>query len=416
MEYGCIGEHLSHSFSKEIHEKIGSYKYELREIQKNGLKEFFKAADFKGINVTIPYKYDCIPFLDEISDKAMTIGAVNTVVNKDGRLYGYNTDFDGMCALIMREGVSLRGKTVAVLGGGGTSKTAVSVARALGAAHIFRVSRTPENGDISYDELYLKESSIDVIINTTPCGMYPKLYNAAVDISRFSRLSAVFDAVYNPLRSKLVCDAKKCGIKAVGGLYMLVSQAVFAAEHFLSCELDTSITEKIYKELFKKKENMILIGMPGSGKTTAGRLVAEKTGKYFIDTDELISQKTGMQISDIFSLYGEAHFRDVESEIIKEVSKKTGAVIATGGGAVLNRQNVEYLKENGLVFFLNRPLSDILPTSDRPLSSTKEALKKRFDERFPLYVKASDRIINDFSSPELTALRITENFYEDTCN
>lgn len=416
MEYGCIGEQLSHSFSKEIHEKIGSYKYELREVPKSELKDFFKTADFKGINVTIPYKYDCIPFLDEVSEKAKAIGAVNTVVNKDGRLYGYNTDFDGMRALIMREGVSLEGKAVAVLGGGGTSKTAVSVATALGAKDVFRVSRSPENGDISYDELYLKESTIDVIINTTPCGMYPKLYNAAVDISRFSRLSAVFDAVYNPLRSRLVCDAKSRGIKAVGGLYMLVSQAVFAAEHFLSCELDTSITEKIYKELFKKKENIILIGMPGSGKTTAGRLVAEKTGKCFIDTDELISQKTGMQISDIFSLYGEAHFRGVESEIIKEVSKETGAVIATGGGAVLNEQNVEYLKENGLVFFLNRPLSNILPTSNRPLSSTKEALEKRFDERFPLYVKASDRIINDFSSPELTALRITENFYEDTCN
>lgn len=416
MEYGCIGEHLSHSFSKEIHGKLGSYEYELKEIPREELGSFFEKREFKGINVTIPYKYDVIPFLDEISEKAREIGAVNTVVNKNGRLFGYNTDFDGMTSMIKRADVDLKGKTVAVLGGGGTSKTAVSVAKARGAKCVLRVSRTPGTGDIPYGELYEKSGEVDVIINTTPCGMYPKLFSAAVDVSRFGKLSAVFDAVYNPLRSKLVSDAKKLGIKACGGLYMLVSQAVFASEHFLSCEYKTETAEEIYRDIYKEKENIVLTGMPGSGKTTAGRLVAEKTGKRFFDADLLIEEKAKMSVSDIFSIYGEEHFRRLEAEVLKELSKETGAVIATGGGAVLNSENIDSLKENGLVFFLNRDISDIVPTKDRPLSANSADLKKRFDERFELYVKSSDRIINDFSSPELTALRITENFYEDTCD
>lgn len=416
MEYGCIGEHLSHSFSKDIHEKIGSYKYELKEIPREQLSEFFKERDFKGINVTIPYKYDVIPFLDEISDKARAIGAVNTIVNKNGRLFGDNTDFDGMSALILKNDVSLEGKTVAVLGGGGTSKTAVKVCEALGAKRIYRVSRTPGEFDISYGELYEKARDINVIINTTPCGMYPRLFESAVEISKFPELSGVFDAVYNPLRSKLVCDAKKLGIKTEGGLYMLVSQAVFAAERFFPGKTDLSLCDSIYKELFKKKENIVLTGMPGSGKTTVGKLVAEKTGKRFFDADELISEKAKMSVSDIFSVYGEKYFRELEAETLKELSSETGAVIATGGGAVLKEENIDCLKENGLVFFLNRDISEIVPTADRPLSSNYDDLKKRFDERFKLYVKSSDRIIGDFSSPELTALRIMENFYEDTCN
>lgn len=416
MKYGCIGEHLSHSFSSEIHAMIGSYDYELCEIPKDELGKFLKERDFCGINVTIPYKSAIIPYLDEISDSASEIGAVNTIVNKNGKLCGYNTDFDGMCALIKKNGVDFSGKNVAVLGSGGTSLTALKVAESLGAGKVIRVSRKPSLNNVSYDELYSRKDGIDIIINTTPVGMYPEIYASPIDVSAFHSLEAVFDAVYNPLRTKLVVDAKKCGIKAAGGLYMLVSQAVFAAEHFLNEKLDESICDDIYKKLFKEKENIILTGMPGSGKTTAGKLVHEMTGKTFIDTDDLILKKANMPISDIFGLYGEEYFRSLEREVIFEAAKLGNSVIATGGGAILDRRNIDVLKENGLVFFLNRPFDDILPTGDRPLSSTEEDLKKRFEERFELYVENSDRIINDFSSPKLTALRITENFYEDTCD
>lgn len=416
MKYGCIGEHLSHSFSSEIHAMIGSYDYELCEIRRDELGRFLKDRDFCGINVTIPYKSAVIPYLDEISDSAAKIGAVNTIVNNNGRLCGYNTDFDGMCALIKKSGVDFTGKNVAVLGSGGTSLTAFKVAEALNAGKVIRVSRTPRDNDVSYDELYSRKDGIDIIINTTPVGMYPEIYNSPVDVAEFHSLEAVFDAVYNPLRTKLVTDAKKRGIKALGGLYMLVSQAVFAAEHFLSKKLDLSLCDEIYKKLYKEKENIILTGMPGSGKTTAGRLVHEMTGKTFIDTDELIVKKANMPISDIFGLYGEEYFRTLEREVIFEAAKHGNSVIATGGGAILDNRNIDVLKENGLVFFLNRPFDDILPTGDRPLSSNGDDLKKRFEERFELYVECSDRIINDFSSPKLTAMRITENFYEDTCD
>lgn len=416
MKYGCIGEHLSHSFSSEIHAMIGSYDYELCEIQKDELGRFLKDRDFCGINVTIPYKSAVIPYLDEISDSAAKIGAVNTIVNNNGRLCGYNTDFDGMCALIKKSGVDFTGKNVAVLGSGGTSLTAFKVAEALNAGKVIRVSRTPRDSDVSYDELYSRKDGIDIIINTTPVGMYPEICNSPVDVAEFHSLEAVFDAVYNPLRTKLVTDAKKLGIKATGGLYMLVSQAVFAAEHFLSKKLDLSLCDEIYKKLFKEKENIILTGMPGSGKTTAGRLVHEMTGKTFIDTDELIVKKANMPISDIFGLYGEEYFRTLEREVIFEAAKHGNSVIATGGGAILDSRNIDVLKENGLVFFLNRPFDDILPSGDRPLSSNGDDLKKRFEERFEMYVECSDRIINDFSSPKLTAMRITENFYEDTCD
>lgn len=416
MKYGCIGEHLSHSFSSEIHAMIGSYDYELCEIQRDELGRFLKDRDFCGINVTIPYKSAVIPYLDEISDSAAKIGAVNTIVNNNGRLCGYNTDFDGMCALIKKSGVDFTGKNVAVLGSGGTSLTAFKVAEALKAGKVIRVSRTPRDNDVSYDELYSRKDGIDIIINTTPVGMYPEIYASPIELSEFHSLEAVFDAVYNPLRTKLVTDAKKRDIKASGGLYMLVSQAVFAAEHFLSKKLDLGLCDEIYKKLYKEKENIILTGMPGSGKTTAGRLVHEMTGKAFIDTDELIVKKANMPISDIFGLYGEEYFRALEREVIFEEAKHGNSVIATGGGAILDNRNIDVLKENGLVFFLNRPFDDILPTGDRPLASNGDDLKKRFEERFELYVESSDRIINDFSSPKLTAMRITENFYEDTCD
>lgn len=390
MEYGCIGEKLSHSFSKIIHNELCDYKYELCEIPRDRLDVFMRSAEFKAINVTIPYKESVIPYLDEISDTARKIGAVNTVVNDNGRLYGYNTDFSGMSALINKNEINLKGKKVLILGSGGTSKTAAAVAESLDAREVYRLSRDGRGGALTYEEAVKKHSDAQVIINTTPCGMYPNIGAAAVDINCFSGLEAVADAVYNPLSSEIVVSARKKGLKAAGGLYMLVAQAVSAAEKFTGRLIPSSETDRVYEKLLREKCNIVLIGMPGSGKTTIGSKVAESTSKTFIDTDWEITKKTGMNIPDIINKKGEKAFREIESDVIKELAAKQSAVIATGGGAVLNCRNVELLKENGIIVFIDRPIDDIAVTSDRPLSSSRELLEKRYKERYDIYKSAAD--------------------------
>lgn len=390
MEYGCIGEKLGHSFSKIIHNKLTDYDYELKEIAKADLKKFMTQKDFRAINVTIPYKEDVIPFLDEIDKTAKVIGAVNTVVNKNGKLYGYNTDFSGLNALISKNNIEIKNKKVLILGSGGTSKTANAVANYLGAKEVYRVSRNGGQGLITYKEAYQNHSDTEIIINTTPCGMYPKIGVSAVEIEKFPKLEAVVDAVYNPLSSALVVDAKDKGIKAVGGLYMLVAQAVFAAELFLDVKFDIKEIDRIFREIEAEKQNIVLIGMPGCGKTTVGKELAKAINKEFIDTDEEIVKREGISIPEIFKALGEAGFRKIESEIIKDVAARQGLVIATGGGAVLKEENTKLLKGNGIVFFLDRDLSAIAATSDRPLSSNREDLKKRYNERYPIYCKSTD--------------------------
>ena len=394
MEYGCIGEKLGHSFSKEIHNALATYNYELKELEKTEVDAFMKSHDFKAINVTIPYKQTVIPYLDLISDEAKAIGAVNTVVNKNGKLYGFNTDYFGMKSLIERTGIEINKKKVAILGGGGTSKTAEAVSKALGAEVIYKTSRNSKAGFITYDELYNISDTIDVIINTTPVGMYPDIYTSAVEVERFKNLSGVVDAVYNPLRSKLVSDALENNVKAVGGLYMLVAQAAAAVEKFIDTKITTENIEKVFKNLFNKKENIVLIGMPSSGKSTVGNMLAEKLGRAFFDSDKLVESTQNMTIPDIFKAEGEAYFRNCETETVFELSKNNSSVIATGGGVVLNKKNIELLKENGKVFFLDRPLEMLLTTDDRPLSSNKADLEKRYNERYDLYRISADVVID----------------------
>ena len=390
MKYGLIGEKLGHSFSKVIHEKIADYTYELREIPKDGLDRFMKEKDFLGINVTIPYKSAVIPYLDYIDPIAEKIGAVNTVVNREGKLYGYNTDFGGLKMLTEKADFDYSNKKVLVLGSGGTSRTAKAVAENLGADEVIVVSRS---GEINYENVYSLHGDADYIINTTPLGMYPSVEGCAVDVDKFSRLSGVTDVVYNPLKTRLCLEAEKHNISSVNGLYMLVCQAVLACSLFTGDESDTDkVAEEIYKELISEKRNIVLIGMPGSGKSTIGKALAEKTGKTFYDTDEIISSRYG-DIPGIFAEKGEAYFRDKEFEAVKEVSVYNGAIIATGGGAVLRKENTDALRQNGMIFFLNRPLEDIIPTDDRPLSSNFEALKKRFEERYEIYLSSADKEI-----------------------
>ena len=394
MEYGLIGRKLGHSFSKTVHNLIGDYDYELKEIEPENLEEFMLKKYFKAINVTIPYKQDVIPFLEEIDPFAQKIGAVNTIVNKNGKLFGYNTDFLGLKSLILKNNMDLKGKKVLILGSGGTSKTAIAVAEDLSASEIYCLSRKGSEGLITYEEAYRNHTDAEVIINTTPCGMYPKIGESAIDIEKFPRLEAVVDAVYNPLSSALVVGARNKGINAIGGLYMLISQGVFASELFLNKKYPETLVDGIFEKIVKEKENIVLIGMPASGKTTVGKALAESLGKSFYDSDEEIVKKEGISIPEIFALKGEKYFRECESEVIKELSALQGAVIATGGGAVLNPKNTDLLKENGKVFFLDRNLDDMVATPDRPLSSTREDLEKRYKERYPIYCSSADYKIN----------------------
>ncbi|MBP3293278.1 MAG: shikimate 5-dehydrogenase [Clostridia bacterium] len=401
-KYGCIGKKLTHSFSKEIHARLADYEYELIELTEDEIKPFFEKKDFAAINVTIPYKQTVIPYLDSVSAVAERIGAVNTIVNRDGKLYGYNTDYYGMKALIERVGIDLNGKKVLVLGTGGTSKTARVVAADMGASEILTVSRRKTDEFINYEEAVSNHSDAEVIINTTPSGMYPDCESKPIDISSFVRLEGVIDAVYNPLCTNLVLDAKERGIKAECGLYMLVMQAVVAVEKFLDTAIEKDAANRVFASVFASKENVVLTGMPGSGKSTVGRLL-DIEGYTFVDTDVEIEKRCGCTIKELISDKGENYFRDLESEVIRDVSAESCRIISTGGGAILRKENVRCLKRNGKLFFLNADIRRLQATDDRPLSDTYEKLAKLYAERMGIYTSTADVIVPDMETPEAEA-------------
>lgn len=403
MKYGLIGEHLKHSYSCEIHAQIADYEYELHEIPPSGLGGFLKKREFNAINVTIPYKQDVIPYLDEISDTAKRIGAVNTIVNRNGRLYGDNTDFAGMLALAKHIGVDMKGRKVLILGTGGASKTGHALAEYMGAQSVYYVSRSGKDGSISYEQAVTEHGDAQIIINATPVGMFPKQDGRPIDISAFPKLEGVIDAIYNPLRTNLILDAEERGIPAEGGLYMLSAQAVHASAVFRDIPLDESLVDKAFKSVKNDKQSIVLIGMPSSGKTTVGRILAEKCGKQLADTDEYIVRKIGMPISDFFAKHGEAEFRKIEKETVAELSATGGRIIATGGGAVLDAENVRALKQNGVLVFLDRRPENLIATDDRPLASRRSALEKLYAERYDIYCAAAELHIDANTTPEAEA-------------
>lgn len=420
IKYGLIGEKLTHSFSKEIHEEIGRYDYGLLEIPRTEIGKFLKEKDFKAVNVTIPYKREVIPFLDEISKEAKAIGSVNCIRNDGGRLIGHNTDFDGLSALADYAGIDMREKKVLILGTGGTSDTALAVAKMAGASEVYKVSRRAPGSDralerdeapvVTYEDARRRCKDAEVIINTTPCGMYPNIFSKAIDLEDFKRLDGVLDVVYNPLSTMLIARARSMGVKGKGGLYMLVAQAVKAAEFFLSCEYGKEEIDRIYEKIYKKKLNIVLTGMPASGKTTIGRIIAQKLNRELIDTDLLIEKDQDMTIPQIFHQFGENYFRDVETRIIKEAAAKTGTVISTGGGAVLRGENVEALKLSGRIFFIDRDPAALTPTSDRPKAFNREEIMKRYEERYDIYVSTADHIIKSEETAEEAAFEVLEEF------
>lgn len=408
MDYGLIGKPLGHSFSPEIHRRLAGYDYRLMELEPDQLPEFLSRKEFRGINVTIPYKQAVIPFLDAIDPKAQAIGAVNTIVNQKGRLTGYNTDFDGMTSLLSRAGLDLAGKSVLILGTGGTSKTALAAARSLGAASVVRASRTPREDCVSYEQA--QAMPVQIIINTTPAGMFPNLEDQPMDLSRLGWLEGVADVIYNPLRTRLVLQARDNGAKGQGGLYMLVAQAAAAARHFLGEDLPQGALDRAYQSIHGEKQNIVLTGMPGSGKSTVGRMLAGQLGREFLDSDAEIVRLAKKSIPEIFAQRGEAGFRELESQVIARLAQKTGLVIATGGGAVLRSENIRRLRQNGRLYFLDRPLEDLIPTPDRPLSRDVQALNQRYQERYPRYLACADSVIPVTGGPETVAAAIREEF------
>lgn len=396
---GLLGEKLVHSFSPRIHQELGGYEYRLYEKSLQELDAFLKSGDFDGLNVTIPYKQTVIPYCAGLSPRAQAIGSVNTLVRRaDGSLWGDNTDYDGFSAMLEQANISLDGKKALVLGSGGTSRTVQAVLRDCGASVVV-ISRS---GPDSYDNLD-RHADARLVVNTTPVGMYPKNGAAALDIRRFPRCEAVLDVVYNPARTRLMLDAEACGIPAFGGLLMLVEQARRAAEIFTGNQIDAAVTGRLTAKLARETQNIALIGMPGCGKTTVGRALADLLGRPFYDADEQIETRAGRKIPDIFAQDGEAAFRRLETEVLAELSRQSGAVIATGGGVVTREENRDLLRQNSTIVWLQRDLHS-LPLAGRPVSQSRP-LDELAAERMPLYRAWSDAAV-EVCGPEETARAI----------
>lgn len=417
-KYGLIGKTLVHSYSKEIHEALGRYQYQLFSLAEDEMPDFINARDFRGLNVTIPYKKDVIPLCDEVTDLARGIGAVNTlfwknasgtgssesISQEDKILVGHNTDYEGFLYAASRAGIDFEGKGVLILGTGGTSLMARRAAADQNAAKIYIASRHPETdppsgseiqdagilSTVSYDQLPEIADSIDVIVNTTPVGTFPNNMQQVIRLKDFPGCQAVIDVIYNPFKTALLLEAEKLGLKYTNGLPMLVAQATAAAGYFLGTPgAFQKENQRIIKSMKQQMGNIVLIGMPGTGKSLIGKFLAELTGKTLQDTDAKIEEEAKMTIPEIFEKEGEAGFRDREAAICKKLGKERNLIIATGGGAILRPENVDALRQNGTLVHITRSI-DKLPTRGRPLSKNIETLKKMEAQRMPLYKAAAD--------------------------
>lgn len=406
MKCGLLGRKLGHSYSPQIHNLLGDYSYVLFEKEPEELENFLKNGEFSGLNVTIPYKKEVIPYLSELSPTAKKMGCVNTVLRRsDGTLYGHNTDYLGFTSLVRHAGLSVAGKKVLVLGSGGASNTAVAALKDQGANPVV-ISRSGEN---NYGNLHLHRDAA-AIVNATPVGMYPNTGVSPIDLALFPHLEGVLDVIYNPARTQLLLDAEKLGIPRENGLWMLVAQAKEAAEVFTGGKISDEVIEKIYRELSHQMKNIVLIGMPGCGKSTIGTLLAEKLGRTLADADEKIISLAGKTIPDIFAQDGEPTFRDWETKALTELGKQSGLVIATGGGCVTQKRNYPLLHQNGYLVWLERDCR-VLPTDGRPLSQAND-LGKMYAARKPLYEVFADIRVENTGTPAETVQKILDALEE----
>ena len=407
MKSGLLGRKLGHSYSPQIHSFLGDYSYDLFEKEPEDVKNFVLNGDYHCMNVTIPYKKDVIPYLDKLTPRAVQMGSVNTIVRgKDGGLMGHNTDYFGFTSMVLRSGIQVAGKKVLVLGSGGTSNTAVKALEDLG-AEVIIISRSGEN---NYDNLHLLADA-SVIVNTTPVGMYPKTGIAPVDLKKFPKLEGVLDVIYNPARTQLLLDAESLGLPNANGLWMLVAQAKEAAEYFQDKKLPDSLIASIHHKLSMQMQNIVLIGMPGCGKSTVAMALAEKMGRKIVDADAEIVRLAGKSIPEIFSQDGEEVFRDWETKVLESYGKQSGLIIATGGGCVTKARNYPHLHQNSIIFWLKRDL-DLLPTEGRPLSMTNP-LEDMYAVRKPLYEAFADHCIDNNGSLEDTLSAILARLEEE---
>ena len=397
MQCGLLGRKLSHSYSPQIHRCLGTYNYNLFEVEPEDLDAFFKTSDFSGLNVTIPYKKETIKYCDELSACAKKLGAVNTIVkNADGTLIGHNTDYFGFFSMLKRSGLSVLGKKVLVLGSGGASATVVAVLEEAGAIPVI-ISRSGEN---NYANISTHEDA-RLIVNTTPVGMYPNVDFSPLNLQEFPQLEGVLDVIYNPARTNLLLQAEELGLVTENGLWMLVAQAKESAQWFTGCAINDDIITRIHNQLRLQMENIVLIGMPGCGKSTVGQILANKLNKQFIDADEEIIQAAGMPIPDIFDNHGEAGFRKIETQVLAKLGAQSGLVIATGGGCVTRPENYQSLHRNGTIIWIKRD-TKLLATDGRPLSQAG-SLADMYGARKPMYERYADFSVDNADTPEHTA-------------
>lgn len=408
MLCGLLGRKLGHSYSPQIHASLGEYEYRLFEQEPEALERFLRSENYTGLNVTIPYKKAVASFCDVLSPVAKRLGAVNTVVkDQDGKLIGHNTDYFGFMSMVKKSGLNLNGKKVVILGSGGASATVVAVTLDLGGFPIV-ISRTGEN---NYQNLY-RHADASILVNATPVGMYPNNGCTPIDLNTFPHLEGVLDLIYNPAHTILLQDAKERNLISLNGLYMLVAQAKESAEWFTGSTIDDGIIEEIYNHFQFSMENILLIGMPGSGKSTLGKILAKRLSRPFFDTDEEIVRLADKPIPEIFKEQGETGFRKLETQVLTELCKKSGTIIATGGGCVTVRENIPILSQNSVVVWLKRDLEQ-LPTEGRPLSLNAD-LQRMYEVRRPLYINCADIQVNNDDTVDAVAKRIIDAIMERT--
>ncbi len=401
---GLLGQTLGHSYSPAIHAQFGPYavEYDLFEKEPEELDAFLTGDTWHGLNVTIPYKKAVVPYCHTLSDIAKMLGSVNTIVHRpDGSLYGDNTDYYGFESLVRKSGKGVRGRKALVLGSGGASVTVRAVLESMHAT----VTVISRSGEDNYDNLH-RHADAQIIVNTTPVGMYPNNGAAAVDLTLFPQCEVVYDLVYNPARTALMLQAEALGIPAFGGLHMLVAQAKRSSEIFTtSCITDVKV-RRIERMLEKQMQNIVLIGMPGCGKSTVAAALGEALGREVCDSDALVEELAGMSIPQIFATQGEAAFRALETEALGQLGKRSGIIIATGGGCVTREENYPLLHQNSVIFYLQRSV-DTLPTDGRPLSQRGD-LRAMLDARDPLYQRFADHCIDNNGALDQTVAQIKE--------